>query len=251
MLAQNGSAVETIPSGSGPISEKSMHRALGASVAVASLVFVQGERQHADFPETMTKIVVRLMGPGIKPGSFAALPRTIYRAGNRYARLEDPPDTRQRIEKLIIIAEPDAYSLNVIEKKGTHAIDRGGPNDIHLPVVLPFDPKHELGGLDRLEFDSELDFFENAGARKRAGPIVNARPTDAYVLHTPEGSATLVVRAGTERPIFITWMMKEGTYRYEYIQYDEIPFNPALFAKPNGFELKEIRPGTDQENPSN
>jgi hypothetical protein len=187
------------------------------------------------------------MGPGIKPGSFAALPRTIYRAGDRYARMEDPPDARQRTEKLIIIAEPDAYSLNVIEKKGTHAIDRGGENDIHLPVVLPFDPKHKLGRLDRLEFGDELDFFENAGATKEAGPIINGKPTDSYILQTPEGLATLVVKADTERPIFFSWQMDDGTYRYEYIEYDELPFNPALFAKPIGYEIEEIRPQSDEE----
>lgn len=218
-----------------------MRRVLGFTAGIISLLPVQARTQPTGVPETMTKMVVRVMGPGIKPGSFAALPRTIYRAGDRYARVEDPPDARQRMEKLTIIAEPDAYSLNVIEKKGTHALDRGGPSDIHLPVVLPFDPKHKLGALDRLEFGSELEFFENAGATKQPGPIVNGKATDSYVLHTPEGPATLVVRAGTERPIFIDWQTADGTYRYEYIEYDDVPFNPALFAKPAGYEIKEIR----------
>jgi hypothetical protein len=186
------------------------------------------------------------MGPGIRHGSFAAMPRTIYRAGDRYARMEDPPDARQRVEKLTIIAEPDAYSLNVIEKKGTHAIDRGGTSDIHLPVVLPFDPKHKLRALDRLEFGNELDFFEDAGAIKQPGPIVNGKPTDSYILQTPEGPAKLVLREGTERPIFIDWQTGDGTYRYEYIEYEEVPFNPALFAKPVGYEIKEIRPDIDE-----
>jgi hypothetical protein len=224
-----------------------MRKILGAGAAVISLLPIRLAAQPEGTPKTMTKIVVRVMGPGIKPGSFAALPRTIYRAGDRYARMEDPPDARQRTEKLIIIAEPDAYSLNVIEKKGTHAIDRGGENDIHLPVVLPFDPKHKLGRLDRLEFGDELDFFENAGATKEAGPIINGKPTDSYILQTPEGLATLVVKADTERPIFFSWQMDDGTYRYEYIEYDELPFNPALFAKPIGYEIEEIRPQSDEE----
>lgn len=222
-----------------------MRKILGVSAGMISLLPIRAYSQPVENPETMTKIVVRVMGPGIKPGSFAALPRTIYRAGDRYARMEDPPDARQRIEKLIIIAEPDAYSLNVIEKRGTHAVDRGGASDIHLPVVLPFDPKHKLGALDRLEFGDELSFFQSAGATKQPGPIVNGKPTDSYVLRTPEGPATLVVRAGTERPIFFTWQMADGTYRYEYIEYEEEPFNPALFAKPNGYKIEEIRPQAD------
>lgn len=222
-----------------------MRNILGISAGMILWLPIQAYAQPAGRPETMTKIVVRLMGSGIKPGSSAALPRTIYRAGDRYARMEDPPDARQRMEKLIIIAEPDAYSLNVIEKKGTHAIDRGGTSDIHLPVVLPFDPKHKLDVLDKLEFGDELDFFQNAGAIKRPGPIVNGKPTDSYVLRTPEGPATLVLRGGTERPIFFSWQMAEGTYRYEYIEYKDESFNPALFAKPNGYQIEEIRPQTD------
>jgi hypothetical protein len=198
-------------------------------------------------PETMTKMVVRLMGPGIKPGSFAALPRTIYVAAPHYARMESPPDARQQQQKLTIIAEPDAYSVNLIDKRGTHAIDQGGGNDLHLPIVLPFDPKHRLSRLDRLEFGDELDFFEESGAAKKPGPIVNAKPTDAYVLETPDGPATLVVKPDTETPVFLSWPAKDGIYKYEYITYEEVPFEPALFAKPSGFELREIPPDTTDE----
>jgi hypothetical protein len=191
----------------------------------------------------MTKMVVRLMGPGIAPGSFAALPKTIYRAGEHYARIEDPPDARQHVQKLTIIAEPDAYSVNLIDRKGTHAIDQGGPNDLHLPVVLPLDPQHKLPELDRLEFGDELNFFEDNGAKKEAGPIVNGQPTDAYKL----GSAVLVVRANTHVPIFLSWKTPEGTYRYEYIVYKELPFDPALFAKPKGIRFREIPPTSERE----
>ncbi len=224
-----------------------MPEIFGIIFAVLFPLIAQPQASRIPPPNSMTKMVVRLMGPGIKPGSYAALPRTIYRAGPHYARMESPPDARQRQQKLTIIAEPDAYSLNIIDKKGTHAIDQGGPNDLHLPIVLPFDPKHKLPHLDTLEFGEELDFFENLGATKKAGPIVNAQPTDAYVLQTPEGPATLVVKRDAETPIFISWPAKDGTYKYEYITYKEVPFEPALFGRPNGFQLREITPDTTHE----
>jgi hypothetical protein len=194
-------------------------------------------------PPTMTKIVVRLSGPGIKPGSYAALPKTIYRAGEHYARLENPPDTRQRTQKVTIIAEPDAYSVDLMDKRGTHAIDPGGPNDLHLPVILPFDPNHRMGKLDRLEFGDELEFFEDAGAKPEAGPIVNAQPTDAYRLD----GATLVTHHGTHQPIFLSWKTKDGTYKYEYIRFEDKPFEPKLFSRPPGIQYKEIAPPTVSE----
>ena len=195
-------------------------------------------------PATMTKIEVRLIAPGIKPHSHAALPRKIYRAGAHYARMEDPPDARQHVEKVTIIAEPDAYSVNLIDKTGTHAIDQGGPSDLHLPIVLPFDPKHELDSLDRLEFGDEFDFFQQAGATKEAGPIINAKPTDAYRLAPAEGDATLVVKSGTHVPIKLSWHMPDGTYTYEYIVYEDVPFDATLFAKPTGMRYKEMPPDT-------
>ncbi len=58
----------------------------------ASLASVfAGQNAKTQPPASMTKMVVRLMGQDIRPGSFAALPRTIYRAGQHFARIEDPP----------------------------------------------------------------------------------------------------------------------------------------------------------------
>jgi hypothetical protein len=201
-----------------------------------------GQEKAKQQPAMMTKMVVRLTGPGIRPGSHAALPKTIYRAGTHYARIEDPPDAQQRQEKVTIIAEPDAYSVNLIDKQGTHAIDRGDVNDLHLPIVLPFDPKHELPELDKLEFGGELAFFEQAGATKTTGPIINAKPTDAYVLKTAAGEAKLVLREGSDIPVTLSWPTKDGSYRYEYISYQDLRFDPALFAKPAGIRIKNIPP---------
>ncbi len=188
----------------------------------------------------MTKIVVRLLGPGVKPNSHAALPKTIYVADPHFARIEDPPDARQGVQKLTIVAEPDAYSINLLDKRGTHATDQGGGNDLHLPIILPFDPRHRLAALDKLEFGDEFAFFKQAGAAVSAGPIINAKPTDAFVLKTPGAAATLVVKSGTQIPITVSWESSEGKYTYEYVTYEDVPFNPALFSKPPGISFREI-----------
>jgi hypothetical protein len=194
----------------------------------------------------MIKAVVRLTGPGIKPGSEAVLPKTIYRAGAHYARIEDPPNAREGMRKLTIIAEPDAYSVNLIDKKGTHAIDQGGADDVHLPVV--FDPTHKLTKVNHLEFGDELAFFVKSGAAKSPGPIINNQPTDAYRLPEEQGSATLVVKSGSETPIRLSWQTKDGTYTYEYFSYEQLPFNPALFAKPSGITYRDIPPDPNSPN---
>src|SRR4051794_6061709 len=183
------------------------------TILVASFVPGAWASGADDPPSTMIRMVVRIMGPGIKPGSPAALPKTIYRAGAHHARIEDPPDARQRLQKLTIISEPDAYSVNLITKRGTHAVDQGGRDDLHLPVVLPFDPKHRLEKLDRLEFGDEYSFFEEAEAKKQPGPIINAKPTDALHLPEADGNATLVLHSGTEIPITLSWHSDDGDYK--------------------------------------
>ena len=225
-----------------------MTSASAAALAVSFfLLLAPTQNAQNQTPDTMTKMEVRLSGPGIKPYSHAALPQKLYRAGAHYARIENPPDARQQIEKVVIIAEPDAYSVNLIAKTGTHAVDQGGAGDLHLPIVLPFDPKHRLTNLDRLEFGDEFDFFKRAGAERKAGPIINAKPTDAYQLKTAQGTATLVVKSGTEIPIKLSWQTPEGTYTYEYIVYEDVPFEASLFAKPAGIKYKEIPPDTTQD----
>ncbi len=193
-------------------------------------------------PSDMTKMVVRLMGPGIQPNSNAALPKTIYVADPHFARIEDPPDAKQGIQKLTIIAEPNAYSVNLIDKKGTQVIDQGGPNDLHLPVVLPFDPKHRFGVLDKVEFGNEIEFFKQAGAKRGAGPIINAQPTDLYTLKLRIVTAELVVRANTQVPVKLSWTTSAGKYTYEYITVEDLPFDHSLFDKPKGIQFREIRP---------
>ncbi len=212
-----------------------------ALLSVCSCALVWAQTSDVQPPATMTKIEVRLIGPGIKPRSHSAMPRKIYRAGAHFARMEDPPDARQQLQKVTIIAEPDAYSVNLMDKTGTHAVDQGGPNDLHLPIVLPFDPKHKLANLDRLEFGDEFDFFEEAGATKQAGPIINAKPTDAYQLKTAQGKATLVVKSGTHVPIKLSWQTPEGTYTYEYISYQDVPYDSSCSPNPRGSSTKKFR----------
>ena len=134
----------------------------------------------------------------------------------------------------------------MIDKKGTHVLDQGGPGDLHLPIVLPFDPKHLLPKLDRLEFGDEYEYFKDAGATSEPGPAINAKPTDALRLKLPTGSALLILRGGTQTPVMLSWQMREGTYKYEYIEYAERPFDMTLFSKPGGITYKEFRPDTTE-----
>lgn len=213
------------------------------AAALLMTTWLSAQTSQPAKPEHMTKLVVRLSGPGIKPGSSAALPKTIYVAPPHYARMEDPPDAKEGIWKVTIIAEPDAYSVDMMGRKGTHALDQGGPNDLHVPIVLPLDPRHSCGIVDRMEFGNELEFFEQHNAKKQAGPIINAKPMDEYVLD----GAKLVVNPDTEEPVKLTWNCGDGEYTYEYTSVEQLPFDPKLFQKTPGVQWREMPPDDGSE----
>ena len=101
--------------------------------------------------------------------------------------------------------------------------------------------------LDRLEFGDEYDYFQASGAMAEPGPVINAKPTDALRLQSTAGNALLILRGGTQTPVLLSWETKAGTYKYEYIEYTEEPFDAALFAKPGGIKYKEFRPDAVSE----
>ena len=95
--------------------------------------------------------------------------------------------------------------------------------------------------LIKLEFGDELDFFKKSGATKYAGPIVNAKPTDAYVLKNAQELQLLLPGTARDLPVTLSWQCKDGKYTYEYITYEELPFNPALFSRPPELDSRKCR----------
>ena len=129
-------------------------------------------------PTTMTKISVRIIKPGPEPGTFAARPKTYWRAGKKYARIAESPDLQNQIHGLIIINEPDAWMINLSDKSGKHIIDPGPSLVVRLPL---FDKQTGVRSkLNDLEFGMELDFFARNDAAHSAGAVIDGKATDRY-----------------------------------------------------------------------
>ncbi len=95
-------------------------RNLFLAIALFSAVVVA-----EDAPKTMTKMEVILGSPGVQPGSFASKPKVMYRAGNRYCRIEEAPDPDNGLHGLLIVSEPDAWVVNLVTKTARHVKDTG------------------------------------------------------------------------------------------------------------------------------
>jgi hypothetical protein len=182
----------------------------------------------------MTRIEVHLESPEIPAGSFIAKPKILYRSGNRYCRAEEADDPEHSVHGLMIVNEPDAWMIYLSDKTAQHIVNRGPTFDCRLPLFESVDPKDEAGMLYQdLQFGRELQFFKKMGAAGEPGPDEQGKKTTRYKIEI--GNTKLLmftINAPTERALAVGRPAGEKGEVYIYAAYDEIPFDPKLFAKP-------------------
>ena len=172
--------------------------------------------QVQDVPKTMLRMSTRRLEPRPVPGSFAAQARTLWRAGTKYGRVDEPRDVPNRIQRLTIINEPDAWVINLADKSGRHMVDRGPSFEVHLPI---FTDSMASPNLKELEFGRELEFFANKGAPALAGEAIDGKATERY--ETTVGNRTIVLRTYSEskKPARVSLVGGAQTETIEYLWY--------------------------------
>lgn len=191
-----------------------------------------------DAPKTMTKMEVVLQGPKIPSASFAAKPKTMYRAGSRYCRVEEAEDTENHIHGLMIVNEPDAWMVNLMTKTARHVVDPGPTFNCHLPIFAD--------GSDReaseLEFGLEMEFFEKNGASSHPGSVLQGKQTTQYQVEVGKSKLALFTYGTPERPLAVGRVRGDDGEIYWYSGYCGVPFDAKLFAKPEGVKIEESKP---------
>src|ERR1700674_3791443 len=153
-------------------------------VCLASVMAFGQTTSNPASPGTMTKIVVHFESPDVPETSFAAQPKTMYRAGTRYCRTEEVPDAKLGIHGLVIVSEPDAWLINLLTKTALHQVDPGPTFNCRLPLFADdlrsaTDPRNQLA---ELEFGRELGYFRSSGATINDGPVLRGKTTKAYTV---------------------------------------------------------------------
>lgn len=146
-----------------------MKRLLPIVCALAGAMFGQQP------PKMMTRVEVTLHSPDVPEGSFAAQPKVFYRAGDRYCRIEEATDTEHGLHLLMIVNEPDYWTVNLLAKTAQHSVDPGPTFNCHLPIFAYGNPKSlddETKEIRKLEFGRELEFFESKGSVHEPGPVL-------------------------------------------------------------------------------
>lgn len=191
-----------------------------------------------EHPKTMVKVTIRLIEPKPERDSFAAQPRTVWRAGSKYARIAEATDSPHHIHGLMIIDEPQVWMINLYDRSGKHIIDPGPSLDVKIPI-FQF-PNEEKSELQNLEFGREIECM-TAHNTKSTGTLPLGKKTNQYKVALNGGDLTLWVDAKTEKPVRISYSKSGETQAFEYLDYEYLPFDPSLFQPPAGIVLVDAK----------
>ena len=185
----------------------------------------------------MTKLEVVLQSPYAPAGSFAAKPKTIYRAGSRYCRVEEQEDAENKIHGLMVINEPDFWIVNLWDRTARHGVDPGPSFNCRLPIFA--DGSKEVSAL---EFGLEMEFFKSKGATPHSGPVLQTKQTTAYQVGIGDSQLALFSYGNPERPLGVGRVQGDKNEIVWYSGYGQVPFDAKLFGKPESVKIEEIKP---------
>lgn len=219
---------------------------------ISALIYLFAASQFvfgAGTNETMTKIVYRDISTNLLLSSFAAQPRTLYRMGEKYNRSEEAPDPVLGIHGLIIINEPDAWMINLMDKTGTHMVDSGPTYVVHDCIVSPPNKSQaefqafKTSSISGFEFGKEMEFLKKHKARKSGAVSIGSVSCDRYELTIDGYSIELFAKTGTEIPYQLK--VSKDQSQISYLQYDiyqaDLQPDVSLFKPPAGIEISEAQ----------
>jgi hypothetical protein len=192
----------------------------------------------------MMKFVYRLSGPDFEENSSASKAITLYKAGDKYSRIEYPPDPITGDHIVGITKEPDAWTINLDKHTADHVLDAGPTFIARTPVI--WSAQKGIGpGIEEffkeLEFGNEASFFQqnhpkDAGTRK-----IDGKDVKGLSLKNGAREVTLYLDSNTGKPLQID-VVKDGKpeISVHYISYEtKLAFDPALFEIPEGLKITD------------
>lgn len=178
-------------------------------------------------PKKIMRIVTRFDAPGVPADGFGRRPKTLYRLGETYGRMEEELNPETGLHLLIVVNGADIWMLNRADGSGQHAVDPGPTIGFRAPVagtlISPYWDNFELG--------CEVPFMEAVKASKTAGESEGS----TLYRHEAEGvTATLLVdRRGVPQRVTVT--TEDGTSSFVYDAWEQLDSDdPAMFARPEG-----------------
>ena len=188
-------------------------------------------------PPPITKIVARMIVAG---ETIAAKPKTMYLAGEKYARVEEELDTAADSQTLIVTNEPDSWVINLMNKTGRHMVDSGPEFVTHSPIFWTTSGKPEPDFED-LEFGAEMKFFGQGRGRELKPRTIDGRKCKALSVKSGFHEVILLLDPKTEKPFQIDLIKFERlASSVRYVTYEtNLPFDASLFQPPSDVQFTQ------------
>ncbi len=180
-------------------------------------------------PGGLVKVVIQNTTPGAPSGA----PKTLYRQGSSYGRLEDGGAGGS----VVIVNGKDTWIVDLAAKKGEHLTDPSSTPAFHAPIAP--DPEDE-NALEGFEFGCELSFMRQRAVTPES-VTVGGRTMRLFKWHEGRYTVQLLVLADKDVP-YAASVHKDGKpfQMVRYVEYaDGQKPDPALFTPPEGFLIVE------------
>jgi len=191
--------------------------------------------------DRMTMIVMRDTSPDVPATSFAAQPRTLYRIGDTYRRIEEAPDPERNARRLIIVSEPKIWIINLQDGTGRFMTDPGPSHLFRAPVIPPGAAGREHPLRD-FEYGREYEYL-HANHADRDSETIDGKTYDRLSLTIEGFTISLLSHAGDERPYRMTVSM--GQRLLQQIDYDsyqrDLEPRMSLFEPPQNARIAELQ----------
>jgi hypothetical protein len=177
----------------------------------------------------------RVISADLAASSPEAQPRKIWRLGEEFLRFEDIPNPTTKAHILIIVHEPDIWIIDRNKNQGQHTVDPGPHYAVHFPIF----PREASEKLKKLEFGSELRFFQDSGAAELPPQTVDGIKCKLYRLKLDEREVTLFLKPDN-LPLQIEVQSAGVKYAVRFLRYDpDQKPDMSLFKVPTGIKIIE------------
>jgi len=201
-------------------------------VALAAIPISASAVDRVCAPTSMLKVVTALDVPGAPKDHFVRKPKTLYRQGERFGRVEESRNTETGLHLLVVTSEPDMWVADLASKRGNYQKD-AGPT-YYFRAVIFGDPNIRSRFINSLEFGCESEWLSEVGATKTSLNHADLGAVERFVYTEGHESLSLFLRRGT--PTRLELHRNGALYvAVRYLQYSpDLPFQPSLFTQPFG-----------------
>jgi outer membrane lipoprotein-sorting protein len=183
---------------------------------------------------SMVYIEYRFIAVNIKPGSFEASVRKLWRYRDSYARLEEAPNPQTGIHGLLIANAPNSYLINRNTKVARHVVDPGPTYNVVIPVF----PSERGGKLKGLQMGRELAFFQANGAVAVPDEPVDIAMCSVLRAKVEDSEIKLFLDRESKQPRQVSIRNPRSEYSIRYVRYrTDLPVDLSLFSVPKDVQV--------------